>query len=301
MTNEETNSEKLHRILDQLRKPFDPSQVSWKPGAVKGDRAMALAYADLRAYMNRLDEVCGADWSVAYEPWGEDRIICRLTICGVTRSSTGEMSAQDEKNEMGGTVAEAQSMKRACVMFGLSRYLYNLPSGWYDFDPSTKRFTDQAKAKLTGMLTQHYRKATEDKSAQRASVQSTSAADNPFEDSTPAYVLAFQNLTGKDYDFIKWTKTLHAKSNGPCTPAQYGYLVGIMDKLTNKQHGYALSLLCQSEIGKDNLPGEKVAANLIALLPTTVKNDAGEDVPNPTYRADIAAMVTAFSLMKAAA
>src|SRR5687768_9764812 len=88
----------LQAILNELRKPFHPSQVQWKPGAVKGERAIALAYADLRAYMVRLDEVC-PDWTVAYEPWGEDRIICRLTVAGITRSSTGEMAAQDEKNE----------------------------------------------------------------------------------------------------------------------------------------------------------------------------------------------------------
>jgi hypothetical protein len=148
----------LHQVLDELRKPFHPSQVTWKPGAVKGDRALALAYADLRAYMNRLDEVCGSDWSVAYEPWGEDRIICRLTILGVTRSSTGETTNESERSEIGGTVAEAQAFKRASAMFGLGRYLYNLPTGWADYDPATKRFTDKAKARLMGILVQHYRR-----------------------------------------------------------------------------------------------------------------------------------------------
>jgi hypothetical protein len=154
----------LHQVLDELRKPFHPSQVTWKPGAVKGERALALAYADLRAYMNRLDEVCGTDWSVAYEPWGEDRIICRLTIMGVTRSSTGETTNESERSEIGGTVAEAQAFKRASAMFGLGRYLYNLPTGWADFDPATKRFTEKAKAKLTGILVQQYRRATDPQS-----------------------------------------------------------------------------------------------------------------------------------------
>jgi len=153
----------LHEVLDDLRKPFHPSQVIWKPGAVKGERALALAYADLRAYMNRLDEVCGSDWSVAYEPWGEDRIICRWTILGVTRSSTGETTNEAERSEIGGTVAEAQAFKRACSMFGLGRYLYNLPTGWADYDPASKKFTEGAKAKLMGILVQHYRRATETK------------------------------------------------------------------------------------------------------------------------------------------
>lgn len=159
----EASKEELNEVLDALRRPFHPSNISWKPGAVKGDRALALAYADLRAYMNRLDEVCGSDWSVAYEPWGEDRIICRLTIMGITRSSTGETTNESERSEIGGTVAESQAFKRAGAMFGLGRYLYTLPSGWADWDAQKRQFTDKAKAKLTGILVQHYRRATESK------------------------------------------------------------------------------------------------------------------------------------------
>ena len=86
----------MNDYLPKLLRPFHPSNISFLPGATKGDRALALAYADLRAYMNRLDEVCGADWSVEYEPWGDNRIICRLTIGGVTRSSTGESDKESE-------------------------------------------------------------------------------------------------------------------------------------------------------------------------------------------------------------
>jgi hypothetical protein len=164
MCDEKKSGLDLQQVLDELRKPFHPSQVTWKPGAVKGERGLALAYADLRAYMNRLDEVCGSDWSVAYEPWGEDRIICRLTILGVTRSSTGETTNESERSEIGGTVAEAQAFKRASAMFGLGRYLYTLPTVWADFDPATKQFTDKAKARLTGVLVQQYRRATDVKS-----------------------------------------------------------------------------------------------------------------------------------------
>lgn len=160
----------MNDILEELRRPFHPSHITWKPGAVKGDRALAMPYADLRAYMNRLDEVCGSDWTVEYEPWGEDRIICKLTILlpsagggqvAVSRSSTGESNKESERSEIGGTVAEAQAFKRAAAMFGLGRYLYQLPTGWADWDAQGKRFTDAAKAKLNGMLVQHYRRATE--------------------------------------------------------------------------------------------------------------------------------------------
>jgi hypothetical protein len=147
-------------ILEALRRPFHPSQITWKPGAIakSSDKALALAYGDLRAYQNRLDEVCGANWSVSYTPWGE-RIICNLTIYGITRASTGEGDGDSERNEIAGTVAEAQAFKRACAMFGLGRYLYSLPSVWAEWDKERKAFSDAAKSKLLGLLMDHYRRA----------------------------------------------------------------------------------------------------------------------------------------------
>jgi hypothetical protein len=161
---EPTGVERLEQVLEELRKPFHPSHITWKPGvmAKSGDKALALAYGDLRAYQNRLDEVCGANWSVTYTPWaGPDaaRIICNLTIFGVTRSSTGEGDGDSERNEIAGTVAEAQAFKRACAMFGLGRYLYSLPSVWAEYDKDRRQFTEPAKAKLLSILMQHYRRA----------------------------------------------------------------------------------------------------------------------------------------------
>jgi hypothetical protein len=149
----------MQEILKELSRPFHPSHITWKPGVFNRDKtkALALAYADLRAYQNRLDEVCGMDWSVSYTPWG-DRIVCHLTINGVTRSSTGEPDSQSEKSEIAGTAAEAQAFKRACAMFGLGRYLYNLPTVWADFDGDRRQFTEQGKGRLAGIIVQHYRR-----------------------------------------------------------------------------------------------------------------------------------------------
>lgn len=145
-------------ILTELRKPFHPSQVTWKPGATSrdGTAALGMAYADVRAYQNRLDEVCGIDWSVSFTPWG-DRIICHLTISGVTRSSTGEGDAQSERSEIAGTAAESQAFKRACAAFGLGRYLYNLPAVWADYDKERRTFSEKGRQKLDQIVWQHYR------------------------------------------------------------------------------------------------------------------------------------------------
>jgi len=148
-------------LLELLSRPFEPEHITWKPGNTTKDGAkcMAMAYADFRAYMNRLDQVCGLDWSVRYVAWGEDRIMCELTISGVTRTSTGEFGAQDEKNNIEGTVAEAQAFKRACAMFGLGRYLYDLPSVWVEFDNTAKKISKAGQTELDNRYRMWYQKA----------------------------------------------------------------------------------------------------------------------------------------------
>ncbi len=95
-----------------------------------------MAYADARVYEDRLNEVIAGEWSVSFRPWGEDKVICDLTILGVTRSSTGE-SGGDRFSQ--GTSAEAQAFKRACSKFTLGRYLYDLPVYWVAFDSQKKQ------------------------------------------------------------------------------------------------------------------------------------------------------------------
>ena len=53
-------------LLVELRQPFLPSQITWQVGQISQDqsRAQAQATVALRAYLNRLDEVCGLAWSV---------------------------------------------------------------------------------------------------------------------------------------------------------------------------------------------------------------------------------------------
>ena len=138
-------------LLKKLREPLHPSHITWKPQSVTKDqtKAMACAHGDLRAYQNRLDEVCGMDWSVTYTPWGE-RVVCHLTINGVTRSASGTTTSHEN--------ADNAAFKTACAMFGLGRYLCNLPNVYVEYDPNTKRFTDRALAKLEGIIVQHYRR-----------------------------------------------------------------------------------------------------------------------------------------------
>ena len=196
-----------NKILNELAKPFHPSRITWKPGALTGkkDKALALAYADLRAYQNRLDEVCGLDWSATYTPWG-DRIICHVTINGITRSSTGEPDSASERNENSGSVAEAMAFKRACAMFGLGRYLYNMPSLWVEYDAPNQRFTDKAKVRLHGLIAQHYQRWLD---GQPAELEAGDSGDDAGADSTPADVsqeTATLDALGKELYGNEWPR-----------------------------------------------------------------------------------------------
>ena len=58
-------------IIDALRAPFPWDVIEVRPGSVRkdGTGALALAYADPRVYMARLDAVVGPEhWSVAFAP-----------------------------------------------------------------------------------------------------------------------------------------------------------------------------------------------------------------------------------------
>ncbi len=142
--------EELHCRLSQ---PFPASLVKWRAGATSRDtlsacapqggtgkmRAQALAYAPARVYEDRLNLLCPGAWEVTFEPWSELRLICSLTLCGLTRSSTGE---SDGKGFAVGTSAEAQAFKRACSKFGLGRYLYDLPTTWVAYDSKKRQLAE---------------------------------------------------------------------------------------------------------------------------------------------------------------
>ena len=127
-------------LLADLSQPFPASAIYWRAGSVSRDKqkAQALPYAEPRVYEDRLNAVCPDLWSVSFRPWGETRIICDLTIGELTRSSTGE----ENEGFAPGTAAEAQAFKRACVKFGLGRYLYDVPIHWVGYDERTRKLTE---------------------------------------------------------------------------------------------------------------------------------------------------------------
>ena len=127
-----------------LSAPFGPTEIKWKPQAVKGNRAMALAYLDARAVQDRLDAVFGVEgWQDEYQIQADGSVVCKLQCLfgdrWVTKMDVGGMSEQpDGGDRMKSAFSDA--LKRAAVKFGVGRYLYRLTAQWADYDPVKKQF-----------------------------------------------------------------------------------------------------------------------------------------------------------------
>jgi hypothetical protein len=103
----------------------------------------------MRVYFARLDKICGVEnWSHTIT-LSERGAVCALTIFGVTKSAAGDYPQGADDNPA--TSAESQAFKRACVAFGLGRYLYNFPATWAAYDGQKKQFIDPA-----GVVAQMY-------------------------------------------------------------------------------------------------------------------------------------------------
>ncbi len=133
-------SEPLTReILEQLRKPFPASKISFKVQTKPSENgnSLVVGYIDARDVMDRLDEVAGPDWSDRYEKAGTSAgLVCYLTVCGVTRADVGD---DDNENEPVKS-AFSDAFKRAAVKFGIGRFLYDLPKMWAKAKPAGKSF-----------------------------------------------------------------------------------------------------------------------------------------------------------------
>jgi len=125
---------------EKLTAPFDETEIKFKPTAIKNNQALALPYVDARTILDRLDEAVGPEnWHDEYQIISENKVICKLTILGITKSDAGE-SSSEEKEPLKSAVSDA--LKRAAVKFGIGRYLYKLPKFWYDFDPTKGEFIE---------------------------------------------------------------------------------------------------------------------------------------------------------------
>jgi hypothetical protein len=125
-------------IKNQLQRPFEAKKISWRVGATTKDKtkAIPLAYIDARDVMHRLDDVFGMDWQCRYSH-AENKTICEIGVLveGEWIWRAGGAGDTDIEAEKG---AISDAFKRAAVLFGIGRYLYNVPNTWEEIDEYKK-------------------------------------------------------------------------------------------------------------------------------------------------------------------
>lgn len=190
----EPNSE-WSAIHAKLSEPFAPERVHWRVGSTTQDkkRGMALAYIDARDVMDRLDEVVGSgNWETRFRD-AAGRVVCELTIFGVTKSDgAGDTAVEAEK----GGISDA--FKRAAVHFGIGRYLYRLAAPWVELDAAGKRIAPHEMQRLDGILRTGNSVGKTDLDAVPPHI-----AHNPFDERPPREPAAPAGTTQLPVDTVK--------------------------------------------------------------------------------------------------
>jgi len=113
--------------LEDLKKPFTASQINWRVGrkTKAGDKAIPFAYLTARDVMDRLDDVCGLGWQDEYPFHGCCKIGIKVSEEWIWRANMADDTAIEAVK--GGA---SDAFKRAAVLFGIGRYLYDVPNIW---------------------------------------------------------------------------------------------------------------------------------------------------------------------------
>lgn len=127
--------------LAKLAAPFPPTDLEWRIGRVGQKEgkiwATAFAYVTNRAIMQRLDDVVGPGGWRNEKPtaWdtGTPGVVAGIAIkIGDEWVTKWDGADQPDTEPVKGGFSNA--MKRAAVLWGIGRYLYDLPEGYVTID-----------------------------------------------------------------------------------------------------------------------------------------------------------------------
>lgn len=142
----------------KLAEPFPPTDIEWRIGraGVKNEKVWAtcLAYVTNRAIMERLDAVVGPNnWRNEFREWqlGTPGVLCGLSI-KIGNEWVTKWDGAEQPPERGGQLMAVKggfsnAMKRAAVLWGIGRYLYDLPEGYATVTPEGAHYQPASKKK----------------------------------------------------------------------------------------------------------------------------------------------------------
>jgi len=132
-------------LFDGLAAYFPPTEIRWRVGNVSkrdpdNPKGAALAYVDSRSFMDRLDAVLGPDlWHDEYKAGPNGGILCGLSI-KINGEWVTKWDGADNTQFEGVKGGISDSFKRACVKWGIARYLYAFPMQWVAVKPVGKGY-----------------------------------------------------------------------------------------------------------------------------------------------------------------
>ncbi|NJD03130.1 MAG: hypothetical protein FIA99_11180 [Ruminiclostridium sp.] len=128
-------------IVKRLAEPFKASEIEWRIQGVDQSRmrGMVVPYIDSRAIQRRLDDVVGPfGWRNEFKQWHENSQLCCISILHTDENESKIWydkwdGAENSKIEAvkGGL---SDSFKRAAVLWGIGRYLYDFGAKWVDVE-----------------------------------------------------------------------------------------------------------------------------------------------------------------------
>jgi hypothetical protein len=130
----------IEAVLRELRRPFLDEEVEWRVERVSNGRASLLCYLDSRAIQNRLDSAVGpAGWQT------EVKILDGIFIVGIgirfgdewvwKRDGAGQRKMHGDQAELHeGKAGVSDALKRAAVLWGMGRHIYDLPETWVNIN-----------------------------------------------------------------------------------------------------------------------------------------------------------------------
>jgi len=121
-------------LIQKLQAPFPADDYEWRvqQESKDGSKVNVLCYVTARAIQNRLDELFGPfGWYPSYRSGADKGVICALSIKDPDSDTwiTKEDGAENTNIEaVKGGISGA--LKRAAVVWGIGRHLYQLESVW---------------------------------------------------------------------------------------------------------------------------------------------------------------------------
>jgi len=158
-------------VLERLSEPFPEDAIEWKPQKLypkdNPTKALAVPYITARHVMDRLDEVVApAGWRTDFEfiP-GLKAVKMMLTVLGITKCDMGFVEGDDDR-AIKGSVSDG--LKRAAVLFGVGRYLYDTEEQWVKWDNQRRWFAEEPRLKFKNDQAQPPAKPEKAKRAKKA-------------------------------------------------------------------------------------------------------------------------------------